>query len=353
MNLNNHTDFAKLDSQKMLAAINGLPEQLKIAWGLGQKFELPTWEGIERVLIAGMGGSAIGASLLEAYIAPFCEVPIFVHRDYNLPAWAKGQETLVIASSHSGNTEETLTAFDAAVEHDCRILAVTTGGKIAAKAKELGTGLWQFDHKGQPRAAVGYSFGLLLAVFSRLGLIPDQADEVETAVADMLKQQESLKSDLPLDENPAKILAEQLIGQWVSVFGAGLLSPVARRWKGQVSELAKTWAQFEFLPELDHNTLAGVVNPSENLLKTMVIFLRAESNHPRNQLRIDLTKKGMKKAGMGTTTINAKGETRLAQLWTTLHFGDYVAYYLAMAYDVDPSPVAAIEDLKRALATVN
>lgn len=352
MNLNNHADFAKLDTQDMLAAINGLPEQLQTAWKVGQNFELTAWEGIERVLIAGMGGSAIGASLLEAYVAPFCKVPVFVHRDYGLPAWAKDQETLVIAASHSGNTEETLTAFDAAVEQGCRILAVTTGGKIAARAKEHATGLWQFEHNGQPRAAVGYSFGLLLAAFSRLGLIPNQADEVGDAVAAMLKQQERLRSDVPFSENSAKGLALQLQGGWVSVFGAGLLSPVARRWKGQISELAKAWAQFEALPELDHNTLAGVVNPKDGLAKTMVVFLQAASNHPRNLLRIHLTQKGMNGAGMETAVVYAKGETRLAQLWTMLHFGDYTAFYLAMSYEVDPSPVAAIEDLKRALADV-
>ncbi|MEA2008229.1 MAG: bifunctional phosphoglucose/phosphomannose isomerase, partial [Chloroflexota bacterium] len=156
MNLDNYNDFGKFDTLNMLAEIDGLPKQLKTAWKLGQRFPLPNWEGIERVLVAGMGGSAIGASLLEAYAAPLSEVPVFIHRDYDLPAWAKGQETLVIASSHSGNTEETLSAFGAAVEQGCRILAVTTGGKIAAKAKEHGTGLWQFEHKGQPRAAVGY-----------------------------------------------------------------------------------------------------------------------------------------------------------------------------------------------------
>ncbi|MBS1248556.1 MAG: hypothetical protein MAG431_00108 [Chloroflexi bacterium] len=350
MNLNNHTHFKKLDTQDMLAAIDGLPEQLETAWELGQGFAPPPWENIDRVLIAGMGGSAIGASLLAAYVAPLCEVPVFVHRDYDLPAWAKGQGTLVITSSHSGNTEETLSAFEAALENGCRILAVTTGGKIAAKAKEHKTGLWQFDHDGQPRAAVGYSFGLLLAAFSRLGFIPDQADEIRDAVRAMVKQQKSVRSSVPLAKNPAKALAGHLTERWVSVFGAGLLAPVARRWKGQISELAKAWAQFEALPEADHNTLAGVVNPQEKLAKTKAIFLRADANHPRNQLRIGLTEEGMSRAGMETTVINTHGDTRLAQLWATLHLGDYVAYYLAMTYGVDPSPVAAIEDLKRALA---
>ena len=169
------------------------------------------------------------------------------------------------------------------------------------------------------------------------------------AVDEMKKQRETLAADLPDHQNPAKRMAGQLIDRWVSVFGADLLAPVARRWKGQISEVAKAWGQYEDLPEADHNTLAGVLNPEENLLKTMALFLYAETNHPRNRRRIELTKKNFMIEGISTDLIQAKGETRMAQMWTTVQFGDYTAYYLAMAYDVDPTPVAAIENLKREL----
>lgn len=350
MNLDTYSGFKKYDTQNMLAEINGLPEQLKNAWKLGQTFPLPGWDGIERVLIAGMGGSAIGASLLASYAAPLSEASVFVHRNYDLPAWAKGQETLVITSSHSGNTEETVSAFDAAITQNCRVLAVTTGGKIAAKAKKHDVNLWQFEHEGQPRAAVGYSFGLLLSVFARLGLLPNPEEEVQDTALALKEQQKKIQAAVPQNENPAKRLANELVGRWVSVFSAGLLAPVARRWKGQISELAKALAQFEALPEADHNTLAGAVNPRQAFSKTTAVFLVAESNHPRNKLRIKLTKKGMAEAGMNTQVVEAVGESRLAQLWTALHQGDYVAFYLAMAYEIDPTPVAAIESLKKDLA---
>jgi len=293
-----------------------------------------------------MGGSAIGADLLAAYCEPLCRVPILVHRDYNLPAWARGPETLCIASSHSGNTEETLSAFEQAVEADCRILAICTGGKLAAAAQNTGAALWRFEHHGQPRAAVGYSFGLLLAVFARLGLIPDPENELREAVAAMQQQQENLGAEVVAAKNPAKRMAGQLLNRWVTVFGAGLLAPVARRWKGQISEVAKAWGQFEFLPEANHNTLAGIENPENILPQMMVIFLQSPSDHPRNQLRSDLTRQILLLQGIATDFIHAQGETRLAHLWATLHLGDYVAYYLAMAYGVDPTPVEMIEGLK-------
>ncbi len=173
MNLDDTALFKKLDPQDMLSEINNLPRQLQSAWELGQAQALPESQGVTRVVISGMGGSAIGADLLAAYIASTCKLPVIVHRDYGLPAWANGPETLVIASSHSGKTEETLDLYDTAVQAGCRLLAICTGGELEIRAKTNGVPVWKFNHPGQPRAAVGFSFGLLLAVFSRCGWVPE------------------------------------------------------------------------------------------------------------------------------------------------------------------------------------
>lgn len=350
MNLDDLARFKELDPQDMLGQINGLPDQLNQAWQLGQSLPLPEWKDIRQVVIAGMGGSAIGADLLAAYVFSLAPVPLVVHRDYGLPRWAQGEETLVVASSHSGNTEETLDAFDAARKNGCRLLAICTGGELARRASERGLPVWTFPHAGQPRAAVGFSFGLLLALFSRLGLIADQASAVAEAVTAMKAWQEQLRPEAPTVQNPAKRYAGQLIGRWVTVMGAGLLAPVARRWKGQINEVAKAAASFEFLPEADHNTLAGTLNPEDLLMpRTMTLFLRAPSDHPRNRLRSDLTRQAFMLEGLNTDVIDGRGDSPLAHMWTLILFGDYMAYYLAMAYGVDPTPVTALENFKRAL----
>jgi len=350
IDLDDIQSFRQIDPQDMLGAIDGLPGQLQAAWELGQRQPLPAWEGLEQVLISGMGGSAIGGDLLAAYLAGRCRLPVSVHRDYGLPAWAAGPRTLVIASSHSGNTEETLSSFDEALGRGCRLLAVTTGGELGRLARQANTPLWTFEHRGQPRAAVGYSFGLLLAALARLGLLTDPSAELNGAISAMRAQQARLSADVPVVSNPAKRYAGQLMGRAVVVFGSGLLAPVARRWKGQISEIAKAWAQFEFLPEADHNTLAGILHPPDVLSTLMVIFLRCPSDHPRNRLRSDLTRKAFMLEGLNTDFYDAGGDTPLAHMWTALHFGDYMAYYLAMAYGVDPTPVAAIEGFKAELA---
>jgi glucose/mannose-6-phosphate isomerase len=351
MNLDDLDRFKQLDTLDMLGEIDNLPDQLNFAYQSGLKHPLSDWRDFRQVVIAGMGGSAIGADVLAAYAASLAPIPVSVHRDYGLPLFARGAETLVICSSHSGNTEETLDAFEAARKAGCCVVAVCTGGELAKRAKENEVPLWTFDHAGQPRAAVGFSFGLLLAMFQRLGLVPDQAEAMEEAVASMKRTQTHLKADVPAAKNPAKRYAGQLMGRWVSVMGSGLMAPVARRWKGQLNEVAKAGANFEFLPEADHNTLAGTINPQETLnAHTMTMFLNSSYDHPRNRLRSDLTRKAFMLEGLNTDFIEARGNSPLAHMWTTILFGDYMAYYLAMGYGVDPTPVQMLVEFKRAMA---
>jgi glucose/mannose-6-phosphate isomerase len=351
MNLDDLDTFKQLDTLNMIGEIDNLPDQLDSAFQLGLKHDLPDWKDVRQVVIAGMGGSAIGADLLASYCAPLAPIPVSVHRDYGLPLFARGAETLVICSSHSGNTEETLDAFEAARAVGCRVIVVSTGGELAKRARENNISAWMFEHSGQPRAAVGFSFGLLLAIFQRLGFISDQREALDDALASMKRSQARIKAEIPTVKNPAKRYAGQLMGRWVTIVASDLMTAVARRWKGQINEIAKAGANFEFLPEANHNTIAGTMHPQEVLNPhTMTLFLRAPSDHPRNRLRSDLTRKAFMLEGMNTDHVDARGRTPLAQMWTMILFGDYMAYYLAMGYGVDPTPVEVLVDFKMSMA---
>lgn len=350
MNLDDLDHFRELDPQDMLGQIDSLPDQLEEAWGLGHAHVLPEWTGIRQVVVAGMGGSAIAADLVGAYLAPHASVPVITLRGYDLPAWAKSSDTLVVASSHSGNTEETLSAFGQAVTAGCRLAALTTGGKLAEAAGNAGGTHWGFTHPGQPRAAIGYSFSLLLALLTRLGLTPDPEADLLDALAEMRKQQETLRADVPVVQNPAKRMGGQLMGRWGTIFGSGILAPVAMRWKTQLNEIPKAWGQYETLPEADHNTLNGSMFPQEIFSHSMLIFLVGRAEDANTRLRSELTRKALMVEGLNTDTIKAPGKTLLANMWTGLHYGDYTAYYLAMAYEVDPTPIAAIEAFKKDMA---
>lgn len=346
MNLNSFQQFNTIDHDDMLGEIQRLPDQLREAFLLGRDIPLVEKRGFDSIVIAGMGGSAIGADLLVNYAFPDLQIPTFILRDYDLPGWASGPDCLVICSSHSGNTEETNSVLAQAIKRKCIIIVITTGGKILSTAQENNITAWKFSHAGQPRAAVGFSFGLLLRLFTRLSLIPEQDGAVEKAILAMDELIKEIDANVPIVDNPAKRIAGQLVEQYISVFGAEHLSPVARRWKTQINELAKCWAQYEFIPEADHNTLAGVLQPSKMLPKVFSVFLESEHYHPRNKRRMNLTLTEFMVAGLCNDKIDFSADEKLTEIWKAILFGDYVSFYLAMMYEIDPTPVDAIESLK-------
>ena len=214
MNLDDYKSFEEIDRQNMYSHIARIPDQLLAAWELGQDLELPDWKSIRQVLVVGMGESGMGAELLAAYAAQACSVPIIVHRDYGRPAWAKGPHTLVIASSYSGNTEETLSTFYAAQENKCQTLSITTGGELAQASKLSGQdALWLFKFKSNSHSAISYAFALPLAALARLNLLPDPSRDLNAAIQEMKTQQETLFAEVPVMQNPAKRAAGQMVGR--------------------------------------------------------------------------------------------------------------------------------------------
>lgn len=346
MNLDDRKLFEELDRSGMIDEIRDLPNQLEKSWRLGESLDLPEKKQYSHILIAGMGGSAIGADMLASCVFPICNIPVSVNRGYDLPAWVNGSDVLVICSSHSGNTEETLSAFDQAIEIGCATMAVTTGGELQTRCEKVGAICWLFEHEGQPRSAVGYSFGLLYTLFSRLSFIPDGYAELKTTMSAMKEQISKYDIEVSVVKNLAKRLAGQAVDRYPVIFGADHLEPIARRWKTQINELAKAWAQFEFLPEADHNTLAGVINSELNTHKMYSIFLNSSLYNERIQKRFNLTFTEFMIAGFCTDKVFCEGKSRLEEIWTALLLGDFVAYYLAIAYMVDPTPIEILESFK-------
>lgn len=349
MDLNDVKKFLEIDSQDYLGQIYSLPDQLQRAWDAGLQNELNLPQNPAQIVICGMGGSAIGGELVSAYARRTSPIPISVCRDYGLPLSALNPQTLVVASSYSGNTEETLSAFEQAQKAGCMLLGLTRGGKLAGLAQAAGASIWRIEHAGQPRAAVATSFGLLCALFARLGMVETTTAEISGVVKLLRAQTETLKPESPVFQNPAKRLAGQLFGRMVCIVGSDLMTPVALRWAGQVNELAKAWAQALSLPEMDHNSLAGIVNPESQFSHLAAVFLQSASDHERNRLRSDLTRELFMLEGINTDFYRASGNNELEQLWSAIQFGDFVAYYLAMMYQVDPTPIPAIEQLKIAM----
>ncbi len=351
MNLDDYARFDELDPSGMLKRIGELPQQCRTAWALAQGPELPpVYDAVRHVVILGMGGSAIGGALLQGLVAGECAVPITVVRGYTLPAFVRGPETLVVGCSYSGNTEETLSALGEALERGTRPVVVTTGGKLAALAQERGIPQVRFDYQSQPRAALGYSFILLLGLLSRLGLVQDYSADLEEATRVMEEWQVEIGPGVPMARNAAKSLAGRLVDRLPVVYGAGFLAAVANRWKTQFNENSKHWAFFEVLPELNHNAVVGFGIPQAVRERAAVLMLRSNLDLPRVQVRWEVTRELLLRETVVAEVLQGRGVSKLAQMLSLIHFNDHVSFYLAMLNGVDPTPVETIVFLKRRLA---
>ena len=340
----------QLDSAGMLGHVAALPQQCRGAWALTQDLSLPVhYRQVDKVVIAGMGGSAIGGDLVAEVLAGTCPWPIVVHRDYGLPVWADDQ-TLLIASSYSGNTEETISAFQAAHERDCPLVAVAYGGKLAELAHEWKVPFVSFDYRAMPRAALGYLFVSLLGIFRALGVTGDLEADLKEALAVLDAQGAELAPTVPQAQNPAKQLAVELAGCMPVIVAAGPLVPVARRWKGQCNENAKSWAAFEPLPEMNHNTVSGTHFPPGMAEKVRILFLEGEGLHPRIQVRMELTRQVFQDMGIACRQVSIPGQSKLAQVLSAVQLGDYVSCYLAALYHTDPTPIEDIVGLKQRMS---
>ena len=303
------------------------------------------------VIVCGMGGSAIGADLLRACL-PDLAVPYEVVRGYDLPAWA-GPATLIVACSYSGNTAETLTCLRAALDRGCRVVCVASGGAVAALAREYGLPLVTVPAGLQPRAAIGYLAMSLAAVLSASGLVTGFAVEVDETAALLRAMAAELDPAVPSAANAAKTLAASLHGRLTVVYGAGLTVPAARRWKGQINENAKALAFFAELPELDHNEIMGWTSQPELSAQTAAVLLVDPEADECLLRRFEFTADYLREHLAAVEVVTAGGESRLARLATTISLGDWVSYYLALLYAVDPTPVNAIEQFKARLAAAD
>lgn len=343
--------YSRLDPAGLYGRIAGLPAQFDEAWRASRPLVLPPdYRNVRRIAVLGMGGSGIGGSLLRALAIELgARVPVDVARGYTLPAWVDG-DTLAIASSNSGNTEEVVATFDAAVRAGAKCVAITTGGRLLDAARAHGAPALTFTWQGEPRSALGWSFASLLAICGGLGLMPDVEPDLVGATAHMQSLVSQIDRDVPESSNPAKQLARRLVGTLPLFVGAEALAPVAYRWRTQVNENAKSWAAADELPEMNHNAPLGFAAPASVASSIHAVLLRHASVHPRTALRIELTLEQMRASGVAAEVIDVPGPSVLAQMLWAVQFGDFASYYLGLLYGVDPSEVRALEWMKGRMA---
>ena len=350
IDLDTPATYAELDPSDMLSRVREMDRQAEDAWKIASGLTAPAaYRQARQILILGMGGSAIGGDLVRTLLASTAPVPILVSREYDLPAFV-GPDTLVIASSYSGNTEETLSATEQALAAGARVLVVSTGGTLARLAGERSLPLVRYAYDAQPRAALGYSLFLLLGVLSALGYVDGKTLGVEDAIGAIRARAAACAPDRPTSDNRAKELASAIHGSIAVVYGGGILAELARRWKGQFNENAKHWAFFEQFPELNHNAVIGYEYPADANQRVMILILSSDLNHPRVLRREAVTASILERSGIPARTLRAEGSGALAHVCSIGVLADFTTYYLALLNGADPTTIENIDFLKAELA---
>lgn len=336
-----------VDASKQVDDILGLPDHLRDALWRVESANLQPHDSPGGYIVAGMGGSAIGGALAAAVLGDRASRPIAVARDYGLPAWTTHDAT-VLCASYSGNTEETLAAYEAAGVIGAQRIVATTGGKLAAAAREDGVPVIPLPGGFQPRAAVGYMLVVALEVAALCGAAESLHSEIDVAAAHLEPLLAEWGPD-GADDSLAKEIARGLQGTIPQFAGAGLTTPVAYRWKTQFNENGKTPAFASELPELDHNEVCGWQSAAE-LGRFSAVFLDDSDLHPRVRQRIELTRGLISGSASASFRVEGRGETRMERLVSLVLLGDLVSLYVAILNGVDPTPVDVLERLKITLA---
>ncbi len=340
-------ELSKRDEQGMLKILGRFDQQLEQALEIGQEVKIPAGgQPVEKVVLCGMGGSAIGGDLLRAYLGQDMKVPFLVNRNYTLPGFVDAN-TLVLVASYSGQTEETLSSFAQAQEAGARVICLTSGGTLGQLAQEHGVPCARIPEGYPPRSALGFCSVPFLVCLAHLGLVADRSAELRRSIELVREKIQNYGPLSSISENLAKSLAFSLKGRIPIIYGSDShLEMVAVRWRGQFSENGKQLAYSSTLPEMNHNEIEGWTHPPSLLRQLVPIFLRDRDDHPKTQARIDVTGGLLSEKVDSTFEYWTEGRSWIDRLWSLILLGDYASVYLAFLNQVDPTPVKTIERLK-------
>ena len=346
-NLDDPNIYSELDPSRLGARIAALPSQCAEAWLQVGQAELPDFpHATNHVLICGMGGSAIAGDLAGDLAEAQGSLPITVVRDFRLP-FKPDSGTLVMACSYSGETRESLSLFQEAVEAGSTVVAVTGGGTLAGLAAKSGAPVLHVAAKGEPRNAVGYNLMLILGLLQRLDLVETRDSDVQSAIEATEQQIALIEPDRPTGENLAKQIALELHGRVPLIYGGGIFRGVARRWKTQINENAKAWAFFETVPELLHNSVEAYPGWADSGLQLTALILQPIVGPEELTGHYEVLAELLRSNTIPHRLLKGRDDNPLAQLLNMLILGDYVSYYLAVLKGVDPSRTPSLEEAKR------
>ncbi len=353
-NLDSEKEIKDFDKGKVLESVRRLPAQVEQAWAEINKLKFPKACSLAKnVVIAGMGGSALGGRIIDSLVPFRARAPIEIFTEYHLPNYVN-KDTLVIASSYSGNTEETISATREALKKGAQIFGITTGGKLGELLKKENLPSYIYTPKEnpakQPRLALGYSVMATMAILARCGFIILSQDEIKSAVSTLEEFIKEFDSHVPEDKNLAKRMAVKLKGKIPILVASEHLVGALHAFKNQLNEGSKTFSVSFDIPELNHHLMEGLRNPA--MAKEYLYFLFFESKlySSRIQKRYPITREVVEKNEIDYSVYQLRSSKKIQQIFEALSFGSFVHFYLAFLYGVDPLKVPWVDYFKEKLA---
>jgi glucose/mannose-6-phosphate isomerase len=327
----------------MKQLVQAFPTQLKEAIIIGQSYRFHTpRKDFANVVLTGLGGSGIGGSIVQNYVADRMKIPFIVNKDYSLPSFVNSN-SLVIISSYSGNTEETLSAMKQAIRAKATIVCITSNGKVSEVAKKRNYDCILLPAGMPPRSCLGYSMVQVLYTLWNFGYIKG---DFENSLKNAIKLLNAEEKDI---HKQAKAIAKKLNGKTPVIYAASDFEGVAVRFRQQINENAKMLCWHHVVPEMNHNELVGWKDKDAS---RAVVFLRNENDYERTQMRMEINKQVIKKYTSNITEIWSKGKTHFERVFYVVHLTDWVSVYLSELHGVDSMEVKVIDHLKNELAKV-
>jgi glucose/mannose-6-phosphate isomerase len=327
----------------MKELVENFGEQLKRAKKIAEKAIISQPKNISNVLITGLGGSGIGGTILSEVISDSCSVPIIINKDYSLPAFVN-ENTLLVISSYSGNTEETVSAMQEGIRKKAQIVCITSGGKILELAKQHQYDFIEIPGGMPPRSCIGYSLVQLIKVMVEKGFAKNELfDHVDNTIRLLEKEKNNIQSE-------AKRVAGIMHNKIAVIYALGTCEGVAVRFRQQINENGKMLCWHHTFPEMNHNELVGWTTRNENLV---VISLQTTYDFERTKKRYEVCRPLFEKYSGAVIDMMAKGSSKLEQFFYLIHLGDWISCYLADLKGIDPVEVKVIDHLKGELAKMH
>ncbi len=352
--LDNLDQIEKLDKGGILTSISDLSNQIKQSWEEVSTLHFgKLYAGVQNIVVAGMGGSALGGRIVDSLFNDRLRVPLEIETSYHLPNYVNSK-TLVILSSYSGNTEETIAAANNAVSKKAQVFIVTTGGKLAELAKEEDLISYVFrptyNPSNQPRMGLGYSLGVILAILGKNNFVTVTEEEIKETTKTAEEFIHEFGVRISESKNVAKSIAKSLHNKIINLMASEHLSGVAWAFKNQINENSKTFSTFFEISESNHHLLEGLKYPTS--LREKAIFFLIESPHYYERIikRYPITLDVIEKNGGKGLIYKTTSKTKLGEVVEILVLGSYISFYLAMLNDINPSPIPWVDYFKERLA---